>query len=129
VPKCAGQSIERMFLKDLGLTWESHAPLLLLRPKSREEQGPQRLSHLFANEYVKFGYINASRFNDYFKFTVIRDPIDRILSELNYRQIKRRVSVSTTGVTSVKEYIMYMVKKHDEFSDYVCSGQVKLATV
>jgi hypothetical protein len=110
VPKCAGQSIETIFLKDLGLTWEFRAPLLL-RPKSREELGPERLAHLFANEYVKFGYIEASKFNDYFKFAIIRDPIDRILSELNYRQVKRRSSVSTTGVTSVEEYIMCMVKK------------------
>lgn len=118
VPKCAGQSIEMIFLKDLGLTWEFRAPLLL-RPKSREELGPERLAHLFANEYVKFGYIEASKFNDYFKFAIIRDPIDRILSELNYRQVKRRSSVSTTGVTSVEEYIMCMVKKHDKFSDCV----------
>ena len=89
IPKCAGQSVERMFLKDLGLCWDNRASLLL-RPKLVSELGPERLAHLFAIEYEKFGFIESSKFQQYFKFAFVRDPIDRILSELNYRQIKKR---------------------------------------
>ena len=117
VPKCAGQSIEMMFLRDLGLTWNTRGSLLL-RQKLPDELGPERLAHLFAYEYEKFGYIEPSKFSQYFKFALIRDPIDRILSELNYRHIKKKGMSSSLGVSSVEEYITKLDKTFDKFSDH-----------
>ena len=89
IPKCAGQSIENIFLKDLGLTWQERHPLLL-RPRTGKEKGPERLAHLYAEEYFKFGFISKEAYDKFFKFTIIRNPIDRFLSEINYRRIPKK---------------------------------------
>lgn len=73
-----------MFLNDLGLTWEKRAPLLL-RPNSDARWGPRKLAHLYADEYVKLGHITQADFDSYFKFAVVRNPYDRIVSEYLYR--------------------------------------------
>lgn len=84
IPKTGGQSVEQMFLEDLGLTWEERAPLLL-RPNDDPSIGPDRLAHLYADEYVSKGHISQKDFDSYFKFAVVRNPYDRIVSEYLYR--------------------------------------------
>jgi len=87
IPKTAGQSVETVFLRKLGLTWKQRAPLLL-RQKTEGQPGPQRLAHLFAWEYVKYGYCTEQVFGAYTRFSVIRDPYSRAVSEFNYRGAK-----------------------------------------
>ena len=115
IPKCAGQSIENIFLKDLGLNWQDRYPLLL-RPKKAKEKGPERLAHLYAEEYFKFGFIPKEKYDKFFKFTIIRNPIDRVLSEINYRRIPKKKSTNSNGFESVEEYIS-KVSKLNKFSD------------
>ena len=115
IPKCAGQSIEKMFLKDLALNWENRYQLLL-RPKRAEEKGPERLAHLYAEEYFKFGYISKEQFENFLKFSIIRNPVDRILSELNFQGIPRKNSKNAHGIKSIEEYIS-KVSKLNKFSD------------
>lgn len=79
IPKCAGQSVEMAFLNDVGLTWETRAPLLL-RPNDRPELGPQRLAHLIAADYVRCGYIPQELFDSYFRFAIVRNPWSRAVS-------------------------------------------------
>src|SRR5687768_14243923 len=50
VPKTAGMSIEHVFLRLVGLTWETRAPLLL-GGNDDPRLGPPRLEHLKASEY------------------------------------------------------------------------------
>ena len=83
IPKCAGQSIETAFLQDIGLTWETRAPLLL-RTNDRPELGPYRLAHLTAEEYVRCGYVPQDMFDNYFRFAVIRDPWSRAVSQYKH---------------------------------------------
>ena len=73
IPKTGGQSIEHVFFAEHGLTWDTRAPLLM-RVKEKGEQGPKRLAHLLAREYVEFGYVAAEDFAAGFKFTVVRNP-------------------------------------------------------
>lgn len=91
IPKTAGQSIERLFLDDLGLSWDARATLLL-RPNSDPARGPERLAHLFAEEYVSLGYVSAEDYAASYKFAIVRDPFSRCVSEYNYRYLKKRVS-------------------------------------
>ncbi|MDK3073180.1 sulfotransferase family 2 domain-containing protein [Sedimentitalea sp. JM2-8] len=84
VPKTGGQSIEAVFLDDLGLGWNDRAALLL-RHNDDPARGPEKLAHLFAGEYVARGHIDRRAFDRYLKFAVVRHPFDRILSEYRYR--------------------------------------------
>lgn len=83
IPKVAGQSIETMFLEDLNLDW-SNKQELLLRKKKVTEKGPYRLAHLKAHEYVDLNYITQEDFEDYFKFSFVRNPFSRAYSYYKY---------------------------------------------
>jgi hypothetical protein len=85
IPKAAGQSIEDVFVKRMGLTWEQREALLL-KPNNNPALGPPRLAHLFANEYINKGHIEQPLFDEYFKFSFIRNPWSRLVSEFNYRK-------------------------------------------
>lgn len=91
IPKCGGQSVETMFLRDLGLTWEQRAPLVM-RPAARGELGPPMLAHLLARDYVRLRYLPQQLFDDYFKFAVVRDPFARAESTYRYLSFDRLMS-------------------------------------
>jgi len=79
IPKAAGQSVEMVFLSDLGLTWQTRESLLLRR-NDDSAKGPPRLAHLKASDYVRLGYISRIDFEQYFKFAVVRNPWSRTVS-------------------------------------------------
>jgi hypothetical protein len=83
IPKTGGQSVETVFLQDLKLTWQER-DALLLRPSKRRD-GPERLAHLYAEEYVRLGYLTQSEFDAAYRFSIVRHPFSRMVSEYRYR--------------------------------------------
>jgi len=86
VPKCAGQSVEAAFCADLGLEWEAHRHLLgcFRRVPAWQPGLPRQLAHLSAAEYRDSGFVPAAMFARFYKFAVVRDPLDRVVSSWRY---------------------------------------------
>lgn len=84
VPKTGGQSIESVFLNAQGLRWK-HREELLMGINDDPARGPAQLSHLFAREYYECGHVDRETFDRYFKFAIVRNPYNRVVSTYNYQ--------------------------------------------
>lgn len=94
IPKSAGQSIHRVFVRRLGYLRNKNAPLLL-NLNNDPKLGPPALGHLKASEYVRCGHITKELFDTYFKFSFVRNPWARIVSEYRYRGHARKYDFKT----------------------------------
>ena len=81
VPKTAGQSVEQFFMDRMGLDWDSDRAEVLLGDNPDTTRGTQKLAHLSAWEYVNDGFIERGEFDSLFRFSFVRNPFERIVSE------------------------------------------------
>ncbi len=86
IPKCAGQSVEETFLNDLQLKWDDHRYLFgcFEKPTSWTKNIPGRIAHLTAKEILDFKFLPIEIFNSFYKFSIVRDPVERLVSSWNY---------------------------------------------
>ena len=88
IPRTGGQSVENLFVAMHELTWKQRGELLLGR-NPKQGENPKYLAHLFAREYLEKGHLEEMTFSSAFKFSIVRNPYDRVLSEYRYRARKR----------------------------------------
>ena len=92
IPKTAGQSIEQFFMGLLNLDWDQDREALCLQGNDDPGCGTEKLAHLSASEYVDCGYLSEGEFAGLFKFSFVRNPWSRILSEYRYRNYFHHLS-------------------------------------
>lgn len=94
IPKAAGTSIESFFLNDLGIHFEDKQALLLGKSTNKYQE-PRVISHLTARQTLYQHYISEELFNNYYKFSIVRNPIDRLYSTYNYWGFKSIITFDT----------------------------------
>ena len=93
IPKTAGMSIETAFLDSLGLEFtKGQNEELLLTYNTDPKMGPPSLAHLTPKQYVGLNYLDQQTFEQYFKFAIVRDPWDRIVSIYRHFDFQRMMS-------------------------------------
>jgi len=83
-------------LRRAGLSWEDRSALLL-RPNDDPGQGPPRLAHLKARDYVAHGYISQKAFDAAFKFAYVRNPWARMISIYHHLSATRSFRAYVLG--------------------------------
>lgn len=130
IPKVAGQSIESVFLTRAGLQW-SQREAFLLKPNTNPEFGPPRLAHLMAKEYVELGYVTEQTFSQLYRFSFVRNPWQRILSEYLYRGyscsfkqflLKQFPKPNSDNYTTGEDLYRHVMPQ----AEFVCDGQGRL---
>lgn len=115
IPKTGGQSVENYLLQSLNKTREAHGAQFLLKKNNDPLQGPQRLAHLTADEYVAYGYLTPIEFKSWFKFSFTRNPWDRLVSFYKYRGF--------SSVVSFNNFILYYLPEYFENEHWFFKNQ------
>lgn len=83
IPKSAGTSIKALLCQKESGGSNSHPSFFQIPDEFRFEPPAP---HLRAIDYLKYGLVNQTTFDSYYKFAFVRNPWDRIVSEYKFRR-------------------------------------------
>lgn len=83
IPKTGGQSITKYFMGFSGVAWEDRRRFHLFH-HSNPEHGPPQTAHFSIDEYYKNDFLPDDVIDQTIKFSVVRNPWDRLWSEYNF---------------------------------------------
>ena len=83
IPKTAGQTITRFFMGLDGVDWEERWRYLLYQ-NYNPRNGPPQIAHATIDEYHAKDLLDKETIQRARKFTVVRNPWDRLWSEWNF---------------------------------------------
>ena len=83
IPKTGGQSITQYFLSFSGIPWKDRKRFYIF-PQGNRELGPPQTAHFTIDEYYKNDFLSDDVIDRAIKFSVVRNPWDRIWSEYNF---------------------------------------------
>lgn len=89
IPKTAGSSIENSLLRHYNLDGYSLETFLVAKNED-STKGPSRLNHMTAEEYINYNYIEQSQYKEFFKFSFVRNPWSRLVSEYKWHRYYRK---------------------------------------
>lgn len=92
IPKVAGTSLISNF-PDMSRTGTNVENELPFQPSDNKFDPPP--PHLRAGDFVKYGYVTEDIFDSYFKFSFVRNPWDRIVSEYKYHRHASKYNFKT----------------------------------
>lgn len=119
VPKTGGQSIERSVLKSYNLTWDDKDQFLMGKnPDYIQQKTSHHFSHLRASEFLKYNHISEQQFNEYFKFSFVRNPWRRVVSFYYYLDYNTRMEFDRFVMTQLEptrnlRLIPFLKPQHD----------------
>ncbi len=88
IPKTGGQSITNALLRFDGLNWDGRHAFKLAQNFDPND-GPPQSAHLMASEYLTLKILTQTQFVEALKFSVVRNPWDRLWSEYNFNWADR----------------------------------------
>ena len=105
IPRSGGTSIQKELFED----FDGQKVYVGTKPVDLYGiSGGKVLQHLTCNEMLRENYVSIKMFDNYFKFTVVRNPYYRIISQYLW-------SIEDKNATSFHDYIVNIV---DNFASY-----------